>query len=135
MTEQGGCHCGAVRYEIADGAQPEHHALCHCSDCRKASGAPAVAWALFGSEAGHIDGATHEYASSDHGRRLFCPACGTGLFYTNSEVFPGKIDVQSSTLDNPDAFPLGAQIQTAERVGWMEGLDTLPSFRRYPGME
>lgn len=135
MTETGGCHCGAVTYEIADSARPEHHALCHCTDCRRASGIPAVAWALFDADAVTIEGAPSEYQSSEHGRGQFCSKCGTSLFYTNAEVFPGKIDIQSATLDNPDAFPLGGQIQLAERIGWMGKLDSLPSFNRYPGMD
>ena len=39
------------------------------------------------------------------------------------------------TLDDPDLIPAGAQIQVAERIGWMEKLDEMPSFARYPGME
>ena len=127
----GGCHCGAVRYEMT--AEVAHHALCHCTDCRKASGAPATAWAMAAADQVTITGEPLTYASSEHGRRLFCGACGTGLFYTNDVVFPGMIDVQSATLDDPDAIPLQAQIQTAERIGWMGHLGDLPAFERYPG--
>ena len=127
----GGCHCGAVRYEMT--AEVAHHALCHCTDCRKASGAPAVAWAMAAADQVTITGKPLTYASSEHGRRLFCGACGTSLFYTNDVVFPGMIDVQSATLDDPDAIPLQAQIQTAERIGWMTHLGDLPAFERYPG--
>ena len=63
----------------------------------------------------------------------FCGDCGTGLFYTNEQIFPGKIDVQIATLDDPDLIPAQAQIQTAERIGWMERLNELPIFERYPG--
>lgn len=127
---QGGCHCGAVRYAMPD--QVAHHALCHCADCRRASGAPAVSWAMAPADQVTITGRTTIYASSEHGRRHFCPACGTSLFYTNEVVFPGLIDVQSATLDDPDSLPLQAQIQTADRIGWMGHLDDLPSFERYP---
>jgi len=127
----GGCHCGAVRYEMT--TEVAHHALCHCTDCRKASGAPATAWAMAAADQVTITGEPLTYASSEHGRRLFCGACGTGLFYTNDVVFPGMIDVQSATLDDPDAIPLQAQIQTAERIGWMGHLGDLPAFERYPG--
>ena len=127
----GGCHCGAVRYEMT--AEVAHHALCHCTDCRKASGAPATAWAMAAADQVTITGEPVTYASSEHGRRLFCGACGTSLFYTNEVVFPGMIDVQSATLDDPDAIPLQAQIQTAERIGWMAHLGDLPAFERYPG--
>ncbi len=127
----GGCHCGAVRYEMP--AEVEHHALCHCIDCRKGSGAPAVSWALTHKDKLKMTGSPREYASSEHGRRLFCGDCGTSLFYTNEVIFPGQIDVQSATLDDPDAIPMQAQIQTAERIGWMAHLHELPSFDRYPG--
>ena len=126
----GGCHCGAVRYLMP--AEVAHHALCHCTDCRRASGAPAVAWAMAPADQVTITGPTVTYASSEHGRRMFCGTCGTSLFYTSDVVFPGKIDVQSATLDDPDSLPLQAQIQTAERIGWMQRLDHLPAFDRYP---
>ena len=128
---KGRCHCGAVRYEMP--AEAIHQALCHCSDCRRQSGAPAVAWALVKKDALSVEGETKEYASSEHGRRHFCPGCGTSLFYTNEMVFPDAIDVQTCTLDDPDAVPPGAQIQVAERVGWMARLGDLPAFERYPG--
>ena len=44
----GGCHCGTIRYE-ADG-EALHHAICHCEDCRRAAGAPMVAWIAFRSD-------------------------------------------------------------------------------------
>jgi hypothetical protein len=113
----------------------EHHALCHCSDCRRHAGAPMVGWALVTEADLELSGTPNIYASSEHGRRHFCGDCGTGLFYTNDQIFPGKIDVQSGTLDDPDLIPAGAQIQVAERIGWMEKLDEMPSFARYPGME
>jgi hypothetical protein len=127
----GQCHCGAVRYEMP--AEAIHKALCHCSDCRRHSGAPMVAWGLVGKDQLTINGETKEYASSEHGRRHFCAQCGTALFYTNDAIFPGQIDVQTATLDDPDTIAPDAQIQTAERIGWMERLDQLPTFDRFPG--
>ena len=67
--------------------------------------------------------------------RNFCPTCGTGLFFTNEENLPGIIDVQSATLDDPDALPAQVHIQTAERIGWMAPVHTLPEFARFPGQE
>ncbi|KTE20264.1 aldehyde-activating protein [Sphingopyxis sp. H050] len=129
----GQCHCGAIRYSMP--TTVEHHALCHCSDCRRHAGAPMVGWALVGQADLEISGSPKIYASSEHGRRHFCGTCGTGLFYTNEAIFPGQIDVQSGTLDDPDLIPAGAQIQLAERIGWMAKLDEMPAFNRYPGMD
>jgi len=128
----GQCHCGAIRYALT--GEPMHHALCHCSDCRRHAGAPMVGWAMFRTEQVEItQGAAKGYASSEHGRRHFCAACGTGLFYTNEVVLPGITDVQSCTLDDPEALPPQVHIQTADRIGWMEGVESLPQFERFPG--
>ena len=94
-----------------------------------------VGWALVSRTDLELTGTPKIYASSEHGRRHFCGDCGTGLFYTNEAIFPGQIDVQSGTLDDPDLIPAGAQIQVAERIGWMEKLDEMPAFNRYPGMD
>lgn len=131
---RGGCHCGAIRYE-AEG-EPHHSTLCHCTDCRRNAGAPMVCWTLFSNEHFRVtQGEATVYASSEHGRRHFCPACGTGLFYTNEQIFPNQTDIQSATLDTPEALPPSAQIQVAERIAWMKDAGSLPAFERYPGMD
>ena len=129
---QGGCQCGAVRYE-ADG-DPLHHALCHCTDCRASSGAPATAWIAFAEDAVRVTaGAPVTYAGRGGARRQFCGTCGTGLLYTNAEMLPGIVDVQSATLDDAGAEAPQAQIQRADRLPWFDGLGDLPGFDRYPG--
>lgn len=128
---EGRCHCGSITYRLA--GEPRHHALCHCSDCRRHAGAPVVGWAMFkAADVTVTKGTPKIYASSADGRRHFCPDCGTGLFYTNEKMLPGMIDVQSATLDDPNALRPGIQIQTAERLTWMETAHTLPAFERYP---
>ncbi len=127
----GQCHCGAITYEVSGDAL--HHALCHCNDCRKHSGAPMVGWAMFTEgQLTVTQGEPKVYESSDNGRRLFCGDCGTGLFYRNAVNLPGLIDVQSGTFDDPEAIPAQVHIQTAERLTWMREAHTLPSFDRYP---
>lgn len=127
----GQCHCGAIRFQMP--AEVVHHTACHCADCRRATGAPLVSWALAAADAIKIEGRPKVYASSEHGRRHFCGDCGSSLFYTNEQIFPGMIDVQSATLDDPAAIPLVAQIQIAERISWMADADKLPMFERFPG--
>jgi len=126
----GRCHCGAISYRMKN--DTIHHALCHCTDCRRASGAPAVSWGLVTQDDILITGEPRIYASSEHGRRHFCGNCGTSLFYTNDVIFPGQIDVQTATLDEPGQLPLQGQIQLAESISWMADLDDLPKFDRYP---
>lgn len=92
-----------------------------------------VGWTMYRLDAVKVTRGTPKiYGSSQHGRRHFCPDCGTGLFYSNAEVLPGIIDIQSATYDNPDAVPARAHVQIAERIGWMERAHELPAFERYP---
>ena len=131
MTLTGGCHCGAVRYRVEGEALT--HALCHCTDCRRHSGAPMVGWAMFREAALQVSsGSPATYASSENGRRQFCGTCGTGLFYRNNQTLPGIVDIQTATLDDPDALPARLHVQVAERIGWMEKAHELPQFPRYP---
>jgi hypothetical protein len=132
MELQGGCQCGAVRYAV-DG-EPQHVALCHCEGCRRSAGAPAVAWAAFAEDEFSLkQGELTTYNSSGSAMRSFCPVCGTGICYRNADMLPGIVDIQAATLDNPDALPVQAQIQTAERIEWMATAHELPQFERYPG--
>ncbi len=133
MEHEGGCHCGAVRYRVS--GKPEHVALCHCSDCRKASGAPMVACVTFGeADFAVTSGEAKTRNSSSQAMRSFCGECGTPLWFRNAEVLPGIVDVQLATLDYPNAFAPQAHIQVAERIGWMAEAHRLPEFERFPGM-
>ena len=38
MRITGGCHCGAIRYEV--NGDLIVHALCHCTDCRRKNPRP-----------------------------------------------------------------------------------------------
>lgn len=91
-----------------------------------------VAWALFPETALIVTkGTLKTINSSATAMRSFCADCGSGLFYRNAVVLPGFVDVQCSTLDDPDALPPTVQIQTAERLRWVKGMLALPEFQRY----
>ncbi len=131
MRISGGCHCGAIRYEV--NGDLIVHALCHCTDCRRHSGAPMVGWTMYPADAVKVtQGEPKVYASSEHGRRHFCANCGTGLFYVNDVNLPGIIDIQSGTYDDPGVVAPVAHIQIADRIGWMARVHELPVFERYP---
>ncbi|MEO6581688.1 MAG: GFA family protein [Sphingomicrobium sp.] len=113
-------------------AETLYSALCHCTDCRRHSGAPMVGWGLVRNDQIQINGETKAYESSENGRRHFCPHCGTSLFYTNEVIFPGMTDVQIATLDDPGAVVPNAHIQVADRIGWMEKAHEMQTFDRFP---
>ena len=129
---EGGCRCGAIRYSIE--GEPAHNALCHCRDCQMATGSPMVAWMAIASDKFEITkGEPVSYTAPSGSTRQFCGTCGTPLFFVNEDILPGIVDVQAVTLDDPDASPPQAQIQTADRRAWMADLDAMPQFERYPG--
>ena len=88
-----------------------------------------VGWAMYQEDALSVEGSPKTYHSSEHGRRSFCPECGTGMFYRNAENLPGIVDIQSGTFDDPNALPAQSHIQTAER---MKTVHELPEFERFP---
>jgi hypothetical protein len=95
-----------------------------------------VGWALFTEAAIKVTrGSAKIYSSSENGRRHFCAACGTGLFYTNAAFLPGIIDVKIATLNDPEALPPECHMQTLERLAWMETAHDLPEFEKLPPME
>ena len=131
MTYSGQCLCGAIRYQLE--GEPKAVSVCHCRDCRRSAGAPLVSWAMFSESALHLtQGQPKTINSSGTAMRSFCADCGTGLFYRNAAVLPGIVDIQSATLDDPEALPPALQIQTAERLDWIKRLHELPEFERFP---
>ena len=130
MTHTGACRCGAITWR-AEG-DPVHASLCHCADCVRSAGAPVVGWAMFAQADVTITGVPTDYESSPGTIRRFCATCGTGLFYLNDAVFPGQIDIQSATTDDPDALPPQARIQVADAPGWFARFADLPKFDRFP---
>ena len=128
----GGCRCGAIRYEVTDILR---NSVCHCRDCQLSAGAPMVEWMLVDEDALRVDGQPLRHQSSPGVMRSFCGQCGTGLFYHNEAIFPGQVDIQTVTLDDPDQSPEpGAQVQSAEQRRWVTRLDRIETFDRYPGM-
>lgn len=129
----GGCRCGAVRYEVEAG-DTSRHGLCHCEDCRRSAGAPAVAWLAVPRDALRVTlGEPVRWDGTGGAERYFCGRCGTGLYYFNEAVMSGIADIQSATFDRAEDFAPAVQIQCAERLGYMANLAALPEFERFPG--
>jgi hypothetical protein len=124
---QGGCACGAVRYEALGPA--ENLCFCHCASCRRAAGASPVAWATFASERFRVTrGTLARHASSPPVTRGFCAVCGTSLSYVHSGR-PDQTDVTLASLDAPGALKPERHIWVADRVDWAPLGDGLPQHR------
>ncbi len=120
----GGCFCGKVRYEA--GGTLFHETLCHCTDCRRAAGAPAVAWFSVGrTEFRFTAGEPRVFRSSDRAIRRFCPDCGTQLTF-EADALPDEVDVTTASLDEPDGVPPRDHSHAGSRVAWDELSSAIP---------
>jgi hypothetical protein len=126
MVLEGGCFCGFVRYRI-DGA-PSQETGCHCSICRRTTGAPFVAWfTVAPAEFAFVSGHPTRFASSDHATRTFCPRCGTQLTFQSSHA-ADEIDVTTCSLDDPERVPPRDHTRTSARLSWVTLGDGLRQF-------
>ena len=113
---EGGCLCGAIRYRIT--GAPLSSVLCHCRSCRRASGAPTVAWLSVDREGFEVlRGGAREFHSSPGVTRRFCADCGSALTYENAKS-PASIDVTIASLDDPAACPPTAEVWLDHRISW-----------------
>jgi len=58
----------------------------------------------------------------------FCPRCGTQLTFESSDA-PVEIDVNTVTLDDPNAVPPKDHTRTSSKLSWVKLADGLPEFR------
>lgn len=128
MTITGGCHCGAIRYALS--AAPTGSMVCHCATCRRISGALVVAWVSVDTDAFAITkGEPALYASSPGIARQFCGACGAQLTYARDDD-DSFLDVATTTLDDPNAFPPTHHSWLSHDVAWVKFGDGLPNFQK-----
>ena len=114
----GGCQCGAVRYQVESLA---HASICHCRMCQKAFGgfyAPLATttnlqWTRV---------APKYFNSSDKVVRGFCGDCGTPLTYD----WGGDVEIAIATLDDPTLSPPIKQVNTNDKLDFVDHLHTLP---------
>ena len=115
---QGGCMCGQVRYILT--CEPLSATMCHCSDCRRASGAQAVAWVTVPDRCfSFSQGEPQRFRSSPHVERTFCPRCGTSLTYRSDER-DQETDITTGSLDHPEAFPPTQDYFCRDRLSWVQ---------------
>jgi hypothetical protein len=123
---QGGCLCGAVRYQVNGPALQTTY--CHCEDCRKASGAPAAAWTFF--KTGSVEWLVGKpklvkFAGRE---RSFCGDCGSPLMFFDPSL-PDIFEMNTCTLDDPTVHSPSDQCWIADRIPWAGHLHQLPEFR------
>lgn len=122
----GSCLCGAVRYEVPDAFG--YAAICHCSQCRRATDAAAKPFA--GIEAAQL----RLVAGSDELLRygdgvnydIHCARCGSLLYSIVREGAFAHITL-GTLLDEPTIRPT-EHIFAGSKAGWETIADDLPQY-------
>jgi hypothetical protein len=123
----GSCFCGAVRFEIAAVFDCRY---CHCTFCRRSTGAPFSVCAVVKPEdfrlaAGEL---VAERRPNSMGTDHACPSCRTGLYFEFQTSLGPFLSVPIGRLDDPDACPPTFHQWFSKRLRWLHVHDTLPKY-------
>ena len=138
MTDQqtlsGGCNCGAVRYALA--GAPLAVIACHCTSCRRQSGAAFSVNLIVRADAMSVEGGLASYMDPDTEsgapiQRQFCAACGSPIRSVPTAA-PKMIALKAGSLDAPEAFAPAMHIWTRSALPWVTIPDGLPRFEKGP---
>ena len=133
---QGGCLCGAVKFEIDGPLSPAQY--CHAERCRKASGAAfATEAAARSADFKFVCGVdmidTYEaplLREPPPFRRDLCRGCGSPVPVPLADT--GYMVVQLGILDGDIDAKVFRHIFTSQAASWFEGEDDLPKFELRP---
>lgn len=132
---EGGCACGACRYELHGTPMIVH--ACHCTDCRRANGAPFAVniWTEADNvvlQSGKLGSVMLEGGESGQPCEVwFCDACGTAL-WSRYHVSPGDCRwVRLGTLDDPTAFAPDVHVWTRSKLPFVTLPDDVPVFEQF----
>ena len=119
----GGCLCGAVRWSSRISPKAVHY--CHCSICRRWSGAPFATLAWFWRAGVNWTGEPALFRSSPIAVRSHCATCGTPLALS----YDARDDIVLSvgTFDTPESVVPAYHYGVESRLGWVDIGRGLPS--------
>ena len=128
MRIKGSCLCGGIEYEV--NGEFGRVVNCHCSMCRKATGAAfrtraAISPGAFRWLAG--EELVSRYQSSPLETRTFCRVCGSTLPTFIAGAAP-EVGLPLGTLDGDPGVRASAHIFVGSKAPWFEITDDLPQF-------
>ncbi|PZV17570.1 MAG: aldehyde-activating protein [Leptolyngbya sp.] len=98
MSYEGGCHCGAVRFQVRANPKQAEVSDCNCSICRKKGFLHLIVpLEQFTLLQGEDTLATYTF-NTGIAKHLFCRICGIHAFY-RPRSHPHKMDVNLRCLD------------------------------------
>ncbi|NKB62569.1 MAG: aldehyde-activating protein [Gammaproteobacteria bacterium] len=119
---QGGCLCGAVRYELTE--DPMFIQACHCLDCQRISGSAFVMnmWTEDSnlSLLGEMPASYKAKSGSGNVHEIFyCPHCITDLWSKYYVGLKGSVFVRAGTLDDTRNVKPVVHVFTRSKQQWL----------------
>ncbi len=131
---RGSCICGAVRFEIDEVRALTH---CHCSNCRKLSGAAFASYAHVDADKFRFvsgEDMTVTYESTPGAFRHRCKVCGCPT--PGRAPYLTTISIPAGLLDDDPSVRPSLHVFTSSRAAWWTISDDLPQFETWvPGFE
>lgn len=124
------CHCGAVQLELE--GPPDGALYCHCSICRRSTGAPVVQVGFWPPErvAVTADPPLLAYRTSRYLERFRCAQCGAAVYNElRSKRFSSQNVMLSLVEDRDEALAPTHHIYHDDRV--LDLADDLPRFAEF----
>ena len=129
----GSCQCGGIRFEIEEVTAMTH---CHCSVCRKTTGASFATFA-------HVRSARFKLLSGEElinpgyewrpgHARSFCGRCGSPA--PKFVEATGMVSVPAGLFDGDPGVRPSMHVFTSSKVSWVDLDDALPKHEKWvPG--
>ena len=132
----GGCVCGAVRYEVT--TAPLTMFRCHCRDCQQSTGGAFLPGVLVSSLAFRLTKGELKYhhtpslAGGRH-KRGFCAECGSRITGGEFDERPGNtIGLAVGSFDDSTWFQPQMDIFVGDAQPWNQIDPSVPKFDQYP---
>lgn len=142
-TVKASCLCGGVTWEIdgpvtsraAAGTIPHwlQMANCHCSRCRKSTGAPFGVYLTVREDKFRLTGGRDLIAvfeSSPGATRPFCSRCGSTV--PDGVPWKGRVAMPAGCFDGDPGLAPRCHIFAASKATWFDITDDLQRFDAYP---
>ena len=132
----GGCLCGAVRFEITGSIQ--NIVYCHCSLCRKAQGSAFATNGIVKADDFIILSGEHNltaFKSTPGQSKFFCKTCGSPII-SKTESQPEQVRVRLGTIESDIEERPSAHIFATSKANWEDLCGELPQYEEYePGRD
>lgn len=113
----GRCYCGAVT--VAAPVGPDTVTYCHCTDCKRWTGAAAPVFAGFERDALSLSPEPEPVSHAPGVTRWFCRSCGSALA-ARFDYLPGQLYVPLGVLDQTADLPPVLHCHAGAALPWLQ---------------